>query len=537
MALSQIVEGILNQTTSAQLTEVFLWAIVLVFIASVYCKKNDKFHAFTNYTPTLLTSLGILGTFAGIISGLLDFDPKHVDESISGLLEGLKTAFVTSLWGMSFSILYKVVSNFITKKNDEGISDDEVDAAALYAVMKQQAEGIAQLKKAISENDETSLVGQFKLLRSDLTDNHKSNDKHLLLSAETLTSILKVAQQQQANFTSFEERLWIKLQDFADMLSKSATEQVIEALKQVITDFNNNLTEQFGENFKQLNKAVLELVTWQENYKEQLGDMKAQYDHGVQAIVQTQASVASIGEDAKAIPVTMENLKVVMEVNQHQINELGRHLDAFKDVRDKAVEAVPEIRARIDEAIEGSKVASVELAKGIKDSADQYIDAVDKTRGALTESAQATANSTEEIKAQFSAVLEDVNSHMRNLIAELMEGGKTLNDSYKSASSELVIDNDKLSKALAATIEEMAQEQRKQADRIFASLEKTIENTLSQTGESVQKQVAMIDKTMEEEITKVMQSMGAALASISGKFTQDYSQLVKSMSDVVSKRA
>ena len=45
------------------------------------------------------------------------------------------------------------------------------------------------------------------------------------------------------------------------MMSKLATEQVIAALKTVIQDFNNNLAEQFGENFKQLNTAVLEPVT------------------------------------------------------------------------------------------------------------------------------------------------------------------------------------------------------------------------------------------------------------------------------------
>lgn len=532
MGLSQIVEGLLNNITSSQLTELFLWAVVIVFGVAVYFKKKDKHHIFINYTPALLTSLGILGTFAGIISGLLDFDSTNVDASIAGLLEGLKTAFITSLWGMSFSILFKIVSNFIHTNVGSELSNDEVDAAALYVVMKQQAEGIAQLKKAISDNDETSLVGQFKLLRSDLSDNHKSNDKHL----QALTEVANIAKAHQENFKIFEDRLWVKLQDFADMLSKSATEQVIEALKQVITDFNNNLTEQFGENFKELNKAVIALVTWQDNYKEQLTEMKAQYDLGVLAITQTQTSVESIGENAKAIPVSMENLKGIMEVNQHQISELGRHLDAFKDVRDKAVEAIPEIRERINDAIEGSKIASIELAQGIIDSADQYRDAVDKTREALTNSAHATTNATEQIQKDFSDVLKDVNSHMRNLIDELTVGGKTLNDSYKQASTELVTDNDKLSKALTLALEDMAQEHRKQADSILAGLEKTIENSLALTGESMQKQVAMIDKTMEEEISKVMTSMGAALASISGKFTQDYSQLVSKMSDVVSKQ-
>ncbi len=39
-----------------------------------------------------------------------------------------------------------------------------------------------------------------------------------------------LADKQQENFDSFAEKLWLKLQDFADTLSKSATEQVIEAL-------------------------------------------------------------------------------------------------------------------------------------------------------------------------------------------------------------------------------------------------------------------------------------------------------------------
>lgn len=62
------------------------------------------------------------------------------------------------------------------------------------------------------------------------------------------------------------------------MLSKSATEQVINALKEVISDFNDNLLEQFGDNFKQLNVAVLELVKWQENYRQQLEQMMVQYN-------------------------------------------------------------------------------------------------------------------------------------------------------------------------------------------------------------------------------------------------------------------
>lgn len=66
----------------------------------------------------------------------------------------------------------------------------------------------------------------------------------------------------------------------SEVIAKSATEQVINALKEVIRDFNNNLTEQFGENFKELNKAVFKLVEWQENYSNQIEQMIRQYEQG-----------------------------------------------------------------------------------------------------------------------------------------------------------------------------------------------------------------------------------------------------------------
>jgi translation initiation factor 2 alpha subunit (eIF-2alpha) len=47
----------------------------------------------------------------------------------------------------------------------------------------------------------------------------------------------------------------------------TATEEIIKALQDVIKDFNNNLTEQFGDNFKQLNEAVLKMIEWQSTYK------------------------------------------------------------------------------------------------------------------------------------------------------------------------------------------------------------------------------------------------------------------------------
>ena len=60
--------------------------------------------------------------------------------------------------------------------------------------------------------------------------------------------------------------------------------------------------------------------------------------------------LAHISERAQSIPVAMDTLTKVMDANQHQIDELTRHLEAFEQIRDKAVEAVPEIREQVDMA-------------------------------------------------------------------------------------------------------------------------------------------------------------------------------------------
>lgn len=584
--LSGFIELLISLIGTSVLTELFLGILVITFFTSCWWKYKDRHTAFTHYTPTLLTSLGMLGTFMGIVAGLLAFDTANISTSIAPLLEGLKTAFITSLSGMFLSILYKGIaaSGLLSKKGEnQRVTKDNVTASDLYRVMSTQAESLQQLQRqfcdgnngnlgdlyhlinqqtsclerlqtAVGGDGESSLVGQIKLLRSDMNDNQRRSEQHLALSAELLTNLQTVAVDQQKNFSQFEERLGQRLQDFADMMSKSATEQVIEALKGVIQDFNNNLTEQFGENFKQLNSAVLELVAWQENYKQQLLEMKAQYDQGVQAITQTENSVAHISEKAESIPAAMDVLVKVMTVNQHQVDELSRHLEAFEQLRDKAVEAVPEIRSQIDMAIAGAKLANEEMAKGVQESTEQlkavvtesaenYRSAVDSTREELGAVATITANSGVEIKNQFTIALNEISTNMQELVDELQAGGKELNQSYKTVSTALIVDTESMNRrfregleemqaSLARTIEEQAIEHRKQADRVFAGLEGSIREVLTDTGESVQKQVEMIDQTMGQEVEKVMQSMGSALASISGQFTTDYTRLVQQMREI-----
>ena len=588
-----MIENVLISTGAQEITEIFLMTLLVFFVLGLLLKIVNKGHGFTQYVPTLLTTLGILGTFAGIISGLLLFDVTNIDDSISGLLAGLKTAFTTSLAGMFLSILYKllVATGIFTPRQKDAIDEDAIGIADLYTVMKSQADASEAVRVAIGGDNESSLVGQMKLFRSDLNDQYKVTTRQLEPMLESLVKVSSSVIEQQQAFDQFQDRLWIKLQDFADMMSKSATEQVINALKEVIADFNNNLTEQFGENFKQLNEAVVALVSWQENYKLQLEQMNEQYKLGVQAITQTEAAVSHISEESKVIPANMEVLKSVMEVNQHQIQELERHLDAFKDIRDRAVEAVPEIRSQIDETVKGMKEASAtitegmaktsevlvsglqsatelvkeevsgsiknmtsgiteateEMKKAINEGNEEFIANSNRVNDALRESSDAIKENSVQTKDHLKDALEDINSILRNLIADLQQDSTKLNESYKQSTQLLLSETETLRRGFAEGMEtmrkdlsiqlkELAELQSQESQRVLNGVSQHADQALRDTAEAVQKQVKALDDALAHELSVVMSEMGRALATITGKFTSDYQQLVEEMHKITQMR-
>lgn len=573
--------------------------IIIAFFIAIRKSIVGKTTEYVSYTPALLTSLGIFGTFAGIVLGLMAFDATNIDGSIEGLLNGLKTAFLTSLVGIFLSIVFKVLqtSGAISKSESAEESISGATPEDILNAINNQRQSIDTLVAAIGGDSDGSILSQLKLLRGDINDNQKLTIKSSQESAQSLNEINGELTEQKEAFSVFSDKLWLKMQDFADMLSKSATETVIEALKQVISDFNNNLTEQFGENFKQLNEAVKELVTWQENYKIQISEMTEQYKLGVASISATEESVSKISTESKVIPETMTNLKEVMDVNQHQLNELERHLDAFKDIRDRAVEAVPEIRKQIDETVQtisesvesasshykdlltesdkyiqshiqtsnelldkfvnntkegveaiGEKLAdsASKVEKVISEGADEFTDKVHQTNAGLQTTADHVTSQTEVIKTHLQDTVEDLNDHVRQMIQTLIDDSKALANTLTDANKALVTDTtsvrenvtqsiDSMQKRLENSLEDVFTSQNQHMTKVFSNIDASLKDQVGKTGEAVEKQLSMIDQSMQQELNRVMSEMGKALGQISNQFVKDYSKLVNQMNSVVAK--
>ncbi|EHY3242026.1 MotA/TolQ/ExbB proton channel family protein, partial [Escherichia coli] len=277
--LAQLFEQLFQSIDSTLITNIFIWAVIFVFLSAWWCDKKNIHSKFREYAPTLMGALGILGTFIGIIIGLLNFNTESIDTSIPVLLGGLKTAFITSIVGMFFAILFNGMDAFFFANKRSALAENNPESVTpehIYHELKEQNQTLTKLVSGINGDSEGSLIAQIKLLRTEISDS---------------------SQAQLANHTHFSNKLWEQLEQFADLMAKGATEQIIDALRQVIIDFNQNLTEQFGENFKALDASVKKLVEWQGNYKTQIEQMSEQYQQSVESLVETKTAVAGIWEE------------------------------------------------------------------------------------------------------------------------------------------------------------------------------------------------------------------------------------------------
>lgn len=507
------------------LNGIFFVLILAAFLVAVRKLKSGQ-QNYVEYAPSFMTSMGLLGTFLGIFIGLLQFDTKHIDTSIEQLLGGLQTAFITSLIGMFFAIIFKIIqtTHLDRRSSDtDGAQPDDISPKEIYAVLSKQHTELAIIAKGIGGGDERSMVGQLQMLRTDLGDFRSG-----------------LAKRQ----ASFEEILWKQLSDFADMLSKSATQQVIEALKEVIVDFNAKLTDQFGENFKRLDESVKKLVDWQANYMLQLDQMTELYAEGVESIGATKVAVESIRVETSRIPADMQILGEVMTVNQHQIAELGRHLDSFVKMRDQAVIAVPQIQSKLEEVgqqlMQGAEQVNIVLING----SQQFEESVKQTNQAMLANAKAIASESESISEEMknsmemlglnterirngitsviSSAMESIEENSRSILSKTQDTTKSILNSIQQSTKESIDSSAQARNESVRAVDSASKTMVQSADRSLQAVEKQIQEAVNRTNEAVNSQLRQLDEALSRQLNAALQELGSALATIARHLTDTY---------------
>lgn len=451
--LNQIVEGLLNNPVSATFTYIIIGYLFFALLNVRTGQSSEKTRAIVDLAPTALTTLGILGTFTGIFLGLLDFDIRTINKSVPALIEGLKVAFGTSILGLASALVFKVARPLLSNRtsSDEVTGQDLINALQDVSAQVKEAnatnkDGFETIRKALSDDSDSSVAGQLQRLRAGFTDLEK------------------------ATVHGFEAQIK-EFRDFAEHMSKAFSEAIIDELKSVIREFNEKISEQFGDNFKQLNEAVGRLLEWQDNYKSQMEDMKASLDNSISALDAAENAISKIAESSSSIPEHMNSLSEANAKLIDQLTQMHDGLSSIAQMRDRAENAFPEISDKIEE--------------------------------------------------------------MTTTIASSVESQRDAMESIKTAVEESTTDMRGAVGAIGSEIEKSLGEQRVAQQQMLDGLQSALNESLQTMTNHLNDAVVQLDEAMQKEIESVVRTMAESLSGVTQKFVTDYSPLLEQTRQIV----
>jgi len=303
-----------------------LFVVVIAAATAFFQLKFDRYAV--NHGPEILTTLGIFGCFTGIAVALLDFDTRNINESVPQLLNGVKTAFWASVTGVLGALTIKFRHRF--SKEPIQVSDGEPKSASLEDVVV----SINSLRKSIAGENDTSLISQFKLMRQEQNDNATLMRK--------------------------------SLDDFAEKVSELGSKALIEALQKVISDFNNQLNEQFGDNFKQLNLAVEKLVLWQQQYKDELDKLQVVQKQSSEDLAKSSAIFTDLVEKASAYTKSAESLSKLLTTFELQHETMKQSQEALISVLTAMKEVEPSFSKKLVDLTDVFKTGTTNISEHVQ---------------------------------------------------------------------------------------------------------------------------------------------------------------------------
>ncbi len=387
----------------------------------------------------LLPTLGILGTFVGISIGLLQFRTSNIEKSIPFLLDGLKTSFVTSVVGVTLAVALKLfaagrpTSTRKAETAEEAILQMAESSMTIGPSLDSIQDGINKLRSTIAGDEDTSLVSQLQKLRTESKD----------ANAALLDGFTK----------------------FASVVAENNSKALISALESVIKDFNVKLTEQFGENFKQLNAAVRDLVVWQEQYKGQLNDwidtaerelklIKDTLNASGSSLSEADKALSSIAKSLEPIPDTMESLSdLIRDLDEERV-QIERGMSSLAKARQSAEQAIPVIQSSLDQLV-------AKFSRGVEAALTHLHNSTDQHNKKITDFYNQLEDQNRRSRESFDRTMREtmdlLKRQVENLDAsletELKKAIETMGSHLASLSNKFVSDYTPLTDRLREVVE------------------------------------------------------------------------------------
>lgn len=560
--------------------------------------RSSNHASYSVSVGVLFTFIGITLSLLGF--NIADSSsPDVMVKSVTAFLDGMKLAFITSVIGMIGSFIIKslqrncdqaeiqneqaALTNLDTlckqndaiiatlKKIDENLSESSNAALAT----KLQSLTVAIKENNIASNQQTEILKdasdkqinelnkladifrgsveeQSKQLSESTSRLDNVSDKFTQMADDTRemlkatqafhSSQEKLAQESLSNMrdnTQKMEELTKAFNQFLNDMSEKFSDNFINSLRECIKNLNDNLKEQFGENFKRLDEAVGKLNTWQQENKEELDRLTVAYG-------EVHNSYRDFVEKQQVTNEYIERFKALLAEFQALIerttNEELKNLNTL----------VFGLSATIEQAnknIEQGSVLHEQMSKNLRisnETAERGNSLVVEQKKIIAKYGDTMQETTKNIANEFAELRRSIRSD----IADSMQQLKTRNDELaKEAADALEAKYKELTEKIGAytvTIEnkntevmnathnfaEAMDESSKAVGTGAASFSSAWSSSIEEINQKMQEDIQNINKQLVETQNDFNNSLATSLAAVAEKIADKYDDVATAIDKI-----
>lgn len=461
------------------------------------------------FAPTLLTALGVLGTFAGIYQGLqgVNLDIQEADtllKSSTDLLAGMKFAFLTSLWGLGSSSLFMLFLAF-GERVRQGRRDSLRSELSKVAFLLTPVRILARMTPGVTggeSNLTAAAIGQSvakemrSVLRSELTPVFepltnltpeaigKATGGYFRGALhEELTPALNSMNGELVSIRALQEKQGQAVDYLVTRLREELIEPVVKRL-----DETAQLTKEASEAVKELKNA--------------LGGITK--------------------ELAGAVKIIQEFQKETLEELKQFAGSLGGILGGFVD---KTTIVLEDFQKKIEEAVDKSTKSMEGQQEAFALSAAQAAESFRGIRKELEQSldkqAELQKTMLEGVEASTRKVLEDANqtfmAQAETLVIIGREASALMNDAAAKLLGTLTHVDEMLQKTRITVQEELQKfriEYQTALTKFFEDQNNLLEGTLRKQREALEEVIAQLQKVFLEDAKEMGKEIKESMESI-----------------------
>lgn len=331
----------------AQFSGWTLGLMAVIVVLTLYFHIFRYSNRTAEIAPNILTSIGIFGTFLGVALGLWHFDTADIQGSVPKLMDGLKTAFWSSIVGLLGALTLKI-------------------RAAMSQVGRRE---VTQTRVATIDDLDSSL-------------------KHLAdqFSAERDDALPRTFTRNHLQVVDRLDQVIASLDGYQERMAEANAKALVQAIETVMRDFNTRINEQYGDNFKRLNESVGKMLDWQNNYRDQLQQLITEQERTSGSMKEASHAFEYMVKHANAFNGISESLQDLLNGLEAQRQNLQSQLGSLADLVNHAADGLPQLEERVvaltkgmSEAVQSQQRWAVEqlgaMQRGVEQQLEQQLQA------------------------------------------------------------------------------------------------------------------------------------------------------------------